>query len=174
MGEELLQLLHLGAYCLGCSQSIAGGRKLHTNARRRMAVQTCRCGIALATDFHASHILEAYGGAVCIGTQNDVLEGLHRTELAGDGDRSSNGLARQAGQITNGATGYLRILCADGTDDLSRRQLEAFQLAGVQPDAHGLFGTKQLHLAYARQALDFWHHVARCVVTQAHHIPFGV
>src|SRR5256885_11008216 len=53
-------------------------------------------------------------------------------------------LARDVGQVADGAAGHLGVLAADGGRHVLGRELVALQLGGIEPDAHRLFGTEQL------------------------------
>ena len=91
-----------------------------------------------------------------------------------DDHGGSDGLAGDVGQIPDGARRYLRILRTNSAIDFGRRQVEASQFGGVDPDAHGALGTKQLGLTDTGNALQFGQHVARGVVTQRHDIEVRV
>ncbi|MNV29239.1 hypothetical protein D3C71_1204570 [compost metagenome] len=135
-----------------------------------LAVQACSRGIGLSAQLDTRHVLDADRGAIGIGAQHDVAELLHAGELSVDHHGGCDALARHIGQVADGAAGHLRVLRTDGGCDLGRREVEAHHLGRVDPDAHGTLGTEQLSLANAFQALQFGHHVARCVVAQGHRV----
>src|SRR3546814_5668151 len=88
--------------------------------------------------------------AVGIGAQLDVAEGLYRRQLPVDDDRRGGALAVGVGRRAHAAGRDQHVLPADGGIDLGRAEVEAHQLVGVDPDAHGARRGEQLELPHAR------------------------
>ena len=150
----------------GRLQGIAIGCELHTHAHPGCAVQPGRGGIGLAAQLDAGHVFEAHRRAIGVGPQGDVAKLLNRAELAIDHHGGGNALPGEVGQIANGTAGHLGVLGADGGIDIGWGQGKAGQLDGIDPDAHGPLGAKQLHLPNARNTLQLRLNIARGVVTQ--------
>ena len=155
---------------LGGRQRIAAGRQLDADTHGILAVQAGGGRVGLAADLDGGHVLEAHGGAIGIGAQHDVLELADRRQLAHHRHRGGDLLARDVGQVADGAAGHLGVLAADGGCHVLGRELVALQLGGIEPDAHRLFRAEQLCLAYAGHTLDFGHDIARGIVAQGHRV----
>ena len=165
LGKQGFELGNFCAHVFRCLQSVARGGQLHAHAHSRFAVQACRGGVGLAAQFNACDIAQPHGGAVGVGAQHDVAKLLHAAELALHYHGGADGLAVGDGQVTHHAAGYLGVLRPNGRRHVAGSELKACELGRINPDAHGALGAKNLHLPNAGQPLNFWHDVARNVVS---------
>ena len=167
LGEEGFELGNFCAHVFRCLQSVARGGQLHAHAHSRFAVQACRGGVGLAAQFNACDIAQPHGGAVGVGAQHDVAKLLHAAELALHYHGGADGLAVGDGQVTHHAAGHLGVLRPNGRRHVAGSELKARELGRINPDAHGALGAKNLHLSNTGQSLNFWHDVARDIVSQS-------
>ncbi len=79
-------------------------------------------------------------------------------------------LAGQGRRITESARCDQHVLLADGVRHIAKRQAIGQQFVRINPDAHGLFRTKQLNPAYAINAAQFGSNIARQIVVQRQRI----
>ena len=160
------QFGQLGAHRLGGGQGIGGGRQLHADRHRGLAVQPGAEVVALAAHLDPGDIAQGHAGAIGPGAQQDAGEFGRVAELALDQHRRVQLLTRGGGQLAETAGRHLDVLLGDGAGHVGRGQADRHQATGVEPDAQGVLGAKQLGLAHPVQPAQFVDHVARQVVAQ--------
>jgi len=82
--------------------------------------------------------------------------------------RNGDPLSRQGGRVADPAGGDLRVLLGDGGRQVVHGQAVGQQLVRIDPDAHRLFGAKELNAADALDPAQLLDHVTRQVVAQRH------
>ena len=137
-------------------------REIERDADRRAAVDARLGVLVLRAHLDAGDVADAQHRAVGIGAQHDLAElfrrrqralGLHvHLELLVVADRAR----------ADAADRRLHVLRLDGVDDVGRREVEAGQPLGVEPDAHRVVElAEQQRLADARHARQFVEDVDR-------------
>ena len=103
-----------------------------------MTIQAAHGIITVAAQFDASHIGQGHQPAVEFATHDDLAEFLRRRESRLGCGCGVQLLALFSRQPTHLAGRDLYVLRLDGGLNVSRRQLQAVQLVGIEPDAHGV------------------------------------
>ena len=168
VGEELRQLLHLGADGLRGLDGVAVGRQRHRDARRRAAVEAGGELVVVAAEFDPGDVAQAHVGAVGIGPQHDGAERLRLGHLPLDDDGEVDGVALRARLRADGAGGDLHVLPADRLGHVGGVQRQAAQLVRVDPDPQRPLGRVEGRAADAGDAADLVDDVADEEVAQAH------
>ena len=140
--------------------------QLHAGGGGRMAILAGAPGIALRAQFNAGDIAQHHPRAVGPGAQHDGSELLRRGQLAIGTQRHGDALAWNTRRITNASRRDLQVLLLDGGGHIAHGQAVAGQPGRVQPHAHRLLGTEQLHAADAIDAAQLLDDVARHEVAQ--------
>ena len=164
--EELAELVELRIDALDRVERVRAGRQLDRQARRRLAVEVRDRGVALAAQLDARHVAQPHRRAVRLRAQQDGLEFLGRLQPRLRGDGRVELLARHRRQAAELAGRDLRVLRLHRGLHIQRRQLEAVELARIQPDAHRVLRAEQRRVAHAFHAADRVLHVGRDVVRQ--------
>jgi hypothetical protein len=150
--EALLQPGHLGTHRSRHLDG-AGGRVLHDlDAHRRLAVEQAAQRVRAGAEFDARHVLQPQLLAARPAPENDLAEGLGRSQPPGHGQRQ---LVRAAGVrlLAHRARGHLQVLRADRVDHVAGDQAARGHAVGVEPDAQAVVaGAPDHHLADTRHA----------------------
>jgi hypothetical protein len=102
---------------------------------------------ALGAQFRATHVLDAHHGAVLVDAQRDVGKLLGRLEQVLHDDGGIEVLARHGRGAAELAGGNLDVVGVERRDDVAHGQVEAVELVRVEPDTHGVLGSKVFHFA---------------------------
>ena len=107
-----------------------------------------------STNKDVSDIAQINARTVGIHPQQNIFKLLHRGQraLALQGDVDFLSLHRRA--VSELPHRHLHVLRLNRGDDVVGGEVVAFELVGLQPDAHGVFGAEQIRLAHAGDAAE--------------------
>ena len=124
--------------------------------------------------FDPGDITQHQLGAIGAGPQYYGGELLRRRQLPLYPEGNRQPLPRQGGFITDAPRCNLDVLLLYGLRHFAYGQPVSGELARIHPDAHGLFGAKQLHPSHAVDAAQLLNDIARHVVVQRYLIKAAI
>ena len=146
--------LHLVLHQLRRFQRVRARRKLHGNARCRMAVETADDRIAFGAEFDARHVLQQHARAIGLCLEHDLAELFGRAQPGPGGYGRGQHLVAGGGLRTDLTGRDLRVLCLDRGGHVAGHELHARKLERVEPDAHRILRSEHVDVADALDAAD--------------------
>ena len=155
--RDLFQsLLH----ALRCGKRVGTGGQLDRHARHRLAVERGRAGIGLRADLDPRDLAQPHHCRAVAGAQDDVLELFGRGEAAIGGDGGGDLLPVGQRLGADRTARRLSVLLADRGENGRGRELVGGQRVRIEPDAHRIFRSEQLHIAHAVHTAQFVDHLS--------------
>jgi hypothetical protein len=165
-GKGGLQRVHPVLDALARLQRIGSRSELHGHPSHRLLVQP-RCRIVgVRPKLDARDIPQPNSRSIGVRAQDDLGELLRRGEPALRHDRRIELLSNRRGKGAKLTAWSLAVLFPDGRKSLGRGHAVASEAVGIEPDAHGIFGAEERHVANARNAPELVDHSGARVVAK--------